>query len=179
MRKMFLIILLVSLCFNLCFSILKPKSDNVGAIVGRIYLETDKDWETMKAGKYYKVKVNLINKKTNKETFVLSNKDGYYYFLNLEPGEYILKSYRYKYQSGSWIFTLSANFGKNGIDLKVDPKQINAMKTIHFNVNIGGDQKMEREENLDELKDFFTSLDKNGTWSDFKWKYEGNGKKKK
>ena len=173
---MFLIILLVSLCFNLCFSILKPKSDNVGAIVGRIYIETDKVWNTMKPGKYYKIQVNLINKKTNKETFTLSNKDGYYYFLNLEPGEYILKSYKYQYRTGGWIYTLWSNFGEKGIDLKIDPKQINAMKTIFFQIEIGGDQKMVREENLDKLKEFFKKIDRRNTWSNFKWKYEGSKK---
>lgn len=173
MKKMFFVTFMLLLSFILCFPIPKPKNDNVGAIIGKIYIETDKDWNTMKAGKYYKVQVNLINNETKKEVFTLANKDGYYYFLNLKPGEYVLKSYKYQIRSGNWIYTLWSNFGEKGIILNIDSNKIDAVKTIFFKIVIGGDQKMGREENLDELKDFFTNLDKKSQWANFEWDYEG------
>ncbi len=49
MKKIFTIAFILFLSFILCYSIPKPK-DNVGVLIGKTYIELDKDWEQMSAG---------------------------------------------------------------------------------------------------------------------------------
>lgn len=191
MKKIFFVAFMLLLSFILCFPIAKPKNDKIGALIGKTYLELDKDWENMRAGKYFKVEMEMFNKSTKKKFTAMGNKDGIFYFLNLEPGEYVLTGINYEYQAGNTIYTVGGYFGKTGYDVVINSNKITALKTIAFqkevlprderrdNVSSTSklqrmDQKIVREENLDELKDFFTKLDNRNQWANFEWIYEDN-----
>jgi len=96
MKKFVLLILTILILANFGFySIPNPKSNNIGAIVGKIYQEFDKDWisygGTMAKGKYYIGEIILVNTGSKREYTALTNLNGYYYFMNMEPGEYSIK----------------------------------------------------------------------------------------
>ncbi len=189
MKKIFTIAFILFLSFILCYSIPKPK-DNVGVLIGKTYIELDKDWEQMSAGKYYKVQVIMYEKTTKKKLTAMANKDGIFYFLNLTPGEYVITKTSYQYNVSYTTYTVGGSFGKTGYDVVINSNKITALKTLGIlrellprnesrdNVTPESkiqpmSQKIVREENLEELKEFFTKLDKQNQWANFEWVYEG------
>ena len=185
MKRALIFFLMVFFAINLCFPIPNPKQ-GTGSMIGKTYIELDKDWKAMRSGKYYKVKVVMFSKKTKKKYETLANKDGIFYFLNLQPGEYVLAYSRYKYEAGNTIFTLGGYFGKEGITINVNPGKITAIQTIgvlkellpvdeskdkvtSYETLQRMDQKIIREDNMLELKAFFKQIDKRDQWANIEW----------
>lgn len=165
------------------YSIPKPKGKNAGALVGKIYLELDKDWDCLPKGKYYRGQVFLINKDTKKKYSAFSNLQGFYYFLNLEPGNYVIKQFDVTITVEYTQYFFEQPLGKTGIDVDISPGEITNAKTIQIYYEIlpgrvinspeSFSQPMRTninfENNLDELKDFFEKKDNKNYWSSFKW----------
>lgn len=99
----YLVIILFVFALSSCSAISKPKSKKVGGISGKIILKLDKDFENFNSGKYKSnVKLWFKNKDNDKEytTYV---SDGYYYLLNIPPGNYDLINWKIKNAQGDWI----------------------------------------------------------------------------
>ena len=190
--KIILITLSILLISKLIgFALESPWDDNVGGVIGRFYMELDKDWKELKAGKYYKGKLFLVNKDTGEKFNITPDRNGYFYILNLDPGNYVLQYFSYSITVGYTTYRMGNSFGKTGIDFPVSAKKLTALKTIiSFHEILPRDEskhnvdpyhqlqpmnkKIIRDENLDLLKEYFSKLDKRGKWSDFEWNYEGS-----
>jgi hypothetical protein len=134
-------------------------------------------------GKYYYGEILLFNKSNNKKYSALTNLKGYYSFLNMEPGDYVLKEFKLNASGGNVNFSSKTEFN---ISIEVEANKITVFKTININNEVLPALKGQtdtvritpmktgiiREDNFDELKEYFAKIDNLKVWKDFVWDKE-------
>jgi hypothetical protein len=188
MKRFLILITVILISVNISvYSIPKPKNNNIGALVGKIYQEFDKDWEgkggTLAQGKYYYGEVTIVNKSNNKKLTALTDLKGFYNFLNVEPGDYELIEFNLNANNGNANFTMRTMLK---IGIKVLAGKISTLKTLRLYSEVlpapAGQTdtvrttpikvKYYKEENFDDLKEYFNKIDNLKTWKDFEWEKE-------
>ena len=176
-----------------CFSLPKPKKNkDVGCIIGMISIEIDKDFRGYKAGTYtYEFWLQLKNKDTGKKYSVVADENGFYYLLNLPPGDYLIVKCNFEnrnfetttseFESSRFISNIM--FEDQGIEVKVSANKLKIVKKIKISAELLPDQSQQTfkksfvledfdSENLEELKTYFNELDRKNFWAEFEWEYE-------
>ncbi len=189
MKKLMILFftLALFLLYNIpCYSFPRPKKNkDVGCIIGRIEIEIDKNWKRLEAGVYYfDIWLQIINKNTGKKYNIVSKNDGYYYLLNLPPGDYVILKSDFQdnniYSPSFSSYPISISnifFGKKGIDVNVQPNTFTVVKSIKIFAELLPD-KIEHvfktsyvleDMDIEDVKDYFNYLDKRNFWADFTW----------
>ena len=170
MKKTILIVVVAAILFSACGSLPKPESDTVAAVIGKFKVNFDGREELINPGTEEQgIKLTLINVDTDKHYFTYV-KNGYYYFLNLQPGRYEIAEWRIRKSRGGHRFTLTGRMGGSSA-LTFDSGKFSILPNITisvvtsentFNVDVGNPDS-------NDLKAYFQGLDANGVWSDFLW----------
>lgn len=170
MKKAILVVAVAAILFSACESLPKPESDAVAAVIGKFKVNFDGREELINPGTEEQgIKLTLINLDTDKHYFTYV-KNGYYYFLNLQPGSYEIAEWRIRKSRGRNQFTLTGHMGGSSA-LTFDSGIFSILPNITisvvtrkntFNVDVGNPDP-------EELKAYFQGLDTNGMWSDFFW----------
>lgn len=94
--KKYTILILIILTIHIISldAIPKPKSSEVGAIIGNARMQFTTNINTIKAGtKVNAITIEIMNVDTGKRYRKITDPDGFFMFLNLKPGVYALKRY--------------------------------------------------------------------------------------
>ncbi len=183
MRKTTLLLITLVLLFlsNIfCIALRKPKKNKeVGCIVGKIAIVFDKDQKNVKAGIVYynEFWLTIINKNTGKKYFTTTDGNGFYYLINLPPGDYvIIDCYFELLDIDTKYYIRDIKFGESGIQLRVQKNTISTVKNIkllaivtteRYSIKINFEYT---DEDVEEIKTYFNKLDKRNSWADFTWK---------
>ena len=188
MKKIVLLVFFISINIISIFSIPKPKSNNVGALVGKVYVSLEDDWKTnwggeMRSGEYYKGILYLKNNETGKEYVINSTLDGLFYLLNLPTGNYTIVRFYYKYETGGGWFKIPS---KLAIPIEILPMKITTLKTIIIKRSLllvdekkhkkdanetiqPMTQSVIRKDDVEEVKGLFQKIDRRNLWGSFEW----------
>ncbi len=170
MNKTILVFVVAAILFSACGSLPKPESDAVAAVIGKFKVNFDGREELINPGTEDQgIKLTLINLDSDKHYFTYV-KNGYYYFLNLQPGRYEIAEWRIRKSRGRDRFTLTGHMGGSSA-LTFDAGKFSILPNITisvvtskntFNVDVGNPDS-------NELKEYLQGLDSNGVWADFLW----------
>ena len=113
--------------------------------------------------------MTLINLDSDKHYFTYV-KNGYYYFLNLQPGRYEIAEWRIRKSRGRNRFALTGRMGGSRA-LTFDSGKFSILPNITISVVTSKNTFTAHVDNPDpnELKEYIQGLDANGVWSDFLW----------
>jgi hypothetical protein len=147
----------------------------VGCVAGRIAVITDKTFWSLTADTYISnIYVGIKNKKT-KQIYHSNSNRGYYYIYNLPVGEYDLEKWQIEFKVND--VTKYLNGYLKNISFKIEDKTFTTLKNITVKVEISKEFSYEnkakfflKDEDLNNIKDYFTRNDLRGYWKDAAWK---------
>jgi len=186
-KKTILIIFVLLTAAVVIFSFPKPKRNKaVSGIIGKIQLDLSDDWYRLEKDIYTReFYIDIINNTNGKKRSIYADKMGFFYLLNISPGEYTITQADFIFQTINERYNIRPIIlGKDGIHITIEENSLFLVGSINIRANFDEENKKiktkvdYKDNKTRELKEYFLTIDKKGFWKDFTFANEKNGSKK-
>lgn len=187
MKKITLIILACFMVSLTAFAIPKPKK-NTGSVVGVFQVKMNSSFYEVKKGTYKDgIQVTIYNPDTKKKYTTYTQPGGYFYFLNLEPGTYVVYYWEIERQGGNSRTTYPQVIDDRTIKFTIKPEVVTIAGYIKsevtfaneiqeysqggtFDVEASQKSKVQKtEKQAAKMVEYFQKLDKRKKWKGYSY----------